>query len=175
MARLRQCGPSTEARFSGSRQRLQKKKSDDSMSVLKKVQVFNGLNENQMQAMVDSLEPVHFTQGQKIIKQGTKGDIFYIIKSGSVNCVDQSGQSADLPLSEGAYFGERALMTNQPRRRDVIVTSSQAICLALDRKAFDDIIGGSLQEVLEQNHCDRIPVEHARVQSTISQRTVHHH
>jgi hypothetical protein len=63
-----------------------------------------------------------------IIRQGdTEGDKFYIIEKGEVVCEKSSSDTSGPPvesmrLGPGSYFGELALLTNQPR---------QVLCLHL--------------------------------------------
>ena len=50
----------------------------------------------------------------------------------------------------GNYFGERALMTNENRAANIVVTSEECIVLSLERKTFNRILG-NLQDILKRN------------------------
>lgn len=101
------------------------------------------------------MEPISFNDNDKIVNQGDSGDIFYIIKSGSVVCTDVNAEdnSTDIVLGAGEYFGELALMTSKPRARDVIACE-ETVCLALDRESFQKHLG-DLNEILNFNQRER--------------------
>lgn len=57
-------------------------------------------------------------------------------------------------LTENDYFGERALMTHEPRAANVTAETDVTL-IALDRQAFDDQLG-SLREVIDHNMSMRV-------------------
>jgi hypothetical protein len=62
-----------------------------------------------------------YTPGQVIFRQGEDGDRAYFIHSGDVEVVrEENGAETVLArLSKGKYFGEMALLANQPRNATV--------------------------------------------------------
>jgi len=50
--------------------------------VFRKVDVFSTLTVGEMSNLIDFMKEYHFTKGQKVVKQGEKGDAFYIIYKG---------------------------------------------------------------------------------------------
>ena len=108
--------------------------------MLSKVSLLESLGPVKREALADALVPMHFNLGERIIQQGDKGDVFYIIQNGSVVCTEQEGKSGDLILQAGDYFGERALLTNEARARSVDAREATT-CLALGRKEFEEILG----------------------------------
>jgi len=52
--------------------------------------------------------------------------------------------------TKGDYFGERALLTSEFRAANIIVTSDEAVCLSLEKKTFDRLLG-SLDDILKRN------------------------
>ena len=122
------------------------------MDTLNSVALLEPLTNDQKLQMSSALEPISFNQDDIIIKQGDEGDIFYIIKSGSVVCTDVNAEDAEatnLQLNAGDYFGELALMTSKARQRNVVATSP-TVCLALDRISFQKHLG-TLDNVLSTN------------------------
>ena len=86
-------------------------------------------------------ELVHqtFQPGMSVIEEGEVGDAFYIIKAGSVSVhIKAVGQVAT--LSEGAFFGEMALLNDEPRQATIRATT-ELTCLALDRQTFTRVLG----------------------------------
>lgn len=75
-------------------------------------------------------------ENEHIIHQGDEGNIFYIIKSGSVVCRDVEMKSEDLVLHAGDYFGELALLTSKTRQR-AVVQKMQVINLLSVAKSTD--------------------------------------
>lgn len=117
---------------------------------LKKAPVLRGLKSEQLGKLVDAVAAVHFNSGDTIIRKGDDGNIFYIITKGSVRVTKVgTGDAKEMTLKEGDYFGERALLTSEPRAANVIA-QSYVECLALDREAFNNLLG-PLKDVLDDN------------------------
>jgi cGMP-dependent protein kinase len=112
----------------------------------RRVELFEPLSDAQLLALADSALPVQFSPGERVIREGERGSIFYIIKSGSVLCIGADSVGADSSeqkpfintLTAGDYFGERALLLGEPRSADVMAETS-VTAFALDREAFDEL------------------------------------
>ena len=78
--------------------------------------------------------------GEHIVTQGTKGDSFYIIVHGTVQVV-KDGVSLKR-YRAGDYFGEMAILLDQPRSADVIAKTDVDL-VALDRNDFLAALRGS--------------------------------
>jgi CRP-like cAMP-binding protein len=91
------------------------------------------------------------------------GEEFFIIQEGSVKVVesrphpelgwDKPYEHTLVTLREGHFFGEMALVTNEPRVASVVSVSKLTICLVLAKKDFraalsDETFGEVLSEVL---------------------------
>ena len=70
------------------------------------------------------------SDGDEIIRQGDKGDDFFIIQEGVV-LVQINGEVVT-ELGSGAYFGELALLSNQ-RRAATVIAKGNAVLKSLDR------------------------------------------
>ncbi len=56
--------------------------------------LFQRLDEEQLEIVLDALSPVAFADGKTIIKQGTAGDLFYVVESGAPEVfVEANGKS----------------------------------------------------------------------------------
>lgn len=72
-----------------------------------------------------------------------------MIKQGYVKVEDVGEKFQSHELGPGEYFGERALMTNEPRAATV-KAKTRTVLMTLDKIAFQKHLG-PLQEVLDQN------------------------
>lgn len=79
------------------------------------------------------------------------GDKFYVIHTGTFEILIQEKPellrlgdvgSAVNYLAEGNFFGERALMTSDPRAATVRATED-SVCIAFNRETFEEVISGS--------------------------------
>lgn len=78
--------------------------------------------------------------GELVVTQGARGDSFYIIVNGQVQVVKDG-----VPLKRyraGDYFGEVALILDQPRAADVVARTDVDL-LAIDRDDFMTLLRGS--------------------------------
>ena len=75
----------------------------------------------------DALKEQWFNKGEYVIREGESGNRFYIIEEGSaVATKTLSAGSAPTQVKSytpGTYFGERALLTDEPRAANIIATS----------------------------------------------------
>ena len=87
----------------------------------------------------------------EIITQGSEGQEFFIIEEGMCKAIKkQPGQQdRELDLKAGDYFGELALLNNEPRAASVFAESDKVLLLALDRKAFNRLLG-PLKEMMAE-------------------------
>jgi CRP-like cAMP-binding protein len=119
--------------------------------------------------LVSPLPHLSPTAGQIIIEKGSEGNVFYMIHEGTVSVTDvgSSGAFNDHTLSAGSYFGERALITGEPRAANVIATTPTTL-MALDRESFTSLLG-PLREVLDHNLNMRV-LENIKLFSNLTER-----
>jgi len=124
------------------------KKREQYEGFFNKVPLLNSVDAYGRSQVADALQTEKKDAGVDIIKQGEKGDKFYIIQSGECEA-RKTGDGADMVMSlkEGDYFGELALLKNQPRAASIIVESETAKVLCMSRTSFTKMLG-PLQEVL---------------------------
>ena len=120
------------------------------VAFLKKVKLFQDLNDKVLGNIADALHIKEFKDGDKIIKQDDIGEEFFMINSGDVVVTQKQSNGVVKELvrcSVGDYFGELALMKDEPRKANVIAVGDVE-CFALDRKSFTEMLG-PLQEMLD--------------------------
>ena len=92
-----------------------------------------------LKALSGALVERKLATGTAIISQGEIGDDFYIIKSGSVSVSTQE-QGEVATLSDGAFFGEMALLSDEPRAATITALTT-VLCLVLERATFTKLLG----------------------------------
>ncbi|CAK9023160.1 cGMP-dependent protein kinase, partial [Durusdinium trenchii] len=113
------------------------------------------LTPEQRERVVDAMQVVAVKAEQRVVKKGDHGDVCYFIKEGTVECSNIGEQGlGKIELGPGTYFGERALLTDEPRAADV-TTLTDTLLLALDRKAFDEHLG-PLRSLMDENMKGRV-------------------
>ena len=102
----------------------------------------------------DAVKVETFKKQEYIIRQGQTGDKFFFINSGTAiatkNVVGSNEETKVMDYESGAYFGERALLTNDVRAANIIATSDEVVCLTLERETFTRLLG-PLDEILKRN------------------------
>ncbi len=104
--------------------------------MLKRVPLFHGLSEAEIGKIARVLRPYLALPGQAIVSQGEKGDAMYFIASGDVVVMLEGGT---VPLKKGDYFGEMALLNDQPRNATVM-SSGYSNLLVLERGDFERVL-----------------------------------
>ena len=89
-----------------------------------------------------------FKKGDVIVKEGEKGDVFYMIEEGTVNVYkEELGDKVLVSLKSGNFFGEKALFSNDVRAASC-VAFDEVKCLIVLRDDFMRLFG-DLQELLD--------------------------
>lgn len=113
------------------------------INVLQKVSILSKLSREYLAKIACAVTTKRFFKGDKIIEKGDPGTEFYILKDGSVLvCNIEAGGEvfSDQIYKKGDFFGERSIITNEPRAANVIaVEDCTAFCLS--RVDFLQIIG----------------------------------
>ena len=92
-------------------------------SALQKVDFFYSLHFNELDQLIKALRKRKVARGKTIIRQGEKGDAFYLISSGRVSVHIKKGMVGSkkvAELSTGDFFGEMALVTEETRSASVL-------------------------------------------------------
>ena len=100
---------------------------------LSKIVLFKSFSQLKLFKLIDLIQIEKYKKGEKIIKEGTKGEKFYIVKSGQVEVFQKNIYLRTLNSME--YFGERALLTNEVRSATVIAKDNVEL-YSLDKESF---------------------------------------
>ena len=103
------------------------KKHDMYEDFLKEVKVLGSMDHYERSKLATVIKEQKFKPGEAIIRQGEAGDTFYLIIEGEAVAkkVLQEGQEAKevYHYKSGEYFGELALLKNEPRAASIIATT----------------------------------------------------
>jgi CRP-like cAMP-binding protein len=108
------------------------------LEVLRQVPLFASLPDEELGAFAPLMRERRFPRGSVILMQGDPGDALYVIASGQVKVVliGEDGREVILSvLGLGSFFGEMALLDNDPRSAHV-VAMEEATLLQLRREDF---------------------------------------
>lgn len=108
-----------------------------------KVKLLKRLPKDELPALAKQATEVLFKPGESIITQGEEGSDFYMIKKGTAD-VEINGKTV-ASLKAGDYFGENALLRNEPRNATIKATK-EVVTLKITRKSFMSL---GLQDKLE--------------------------
>ena len=101
---------------------------------LSKIILFKSFSQLKLYKLIDLIQIEKYNAGEKIIKEGEKGEKFYIVKKGQVEVFQRTIYLRTLNSME--YFGERALLTNEVRSATVIAKDKVEL-YCLDKESFN--------------------------------------
>lgn len=110
--------------------------------------VFNNLDENELNTVIDAIDERRFNAGEIVISEGENGDLLYIVEKGELDCSKKSLGFLKT-YKEGESFGELALLYNAPRAA-TIQAKTDCILWGLDRETFNHIVKDAAIKKREQ-------------------------
>uniref|UniRef100_A0A8D8Y431 cGMP-dependent protein kinase n=1 Tax=Cacopsylla melanoneura TaxID=428564 RepID=A0A8D8Y431_9HEMI len=118
---------------------------------LKSVPIFKDLPEETLIKISDVLEETFYKEGDYIIRQGARGDTFFIISKGKVKVTMKQPNSTEekyiRTLYKGDFFGEKALQGDDLRTANIVAADPEGVsCLVIDQETFNQLIS-SLDEI----------------------------
>jgi len=108
------------------------------LAALENVPLFTSLTKRQLKSIATTAAERTYKPGETIVKQGDKGIGFYLLLDGEAEVVRSGAKVAG--LRQGQFFGEMALLDEQPRTAEVRATTG-AHCLVLNRWEFWGAVG----------------------------------
>jgi CRP/FNR family transcriptional regulator, cyclic AMP receptor protein len=127
---------------------------------IESVDLFDGLNPEELQLLRDSSVVREFAKNTVLIHEGDVADSLYVVESGRVKvyCSDKAGKDFVLNILEpGEYFGELALLDDDRRSASVraMETTKVRIVYKEDFKAILDM-HPNITRILNKNLTRRI-------------------
>jgi small-conductance mechanosensitive channel/CRP-like cAMP-binding protein len=111
------------------------------VSWLRKVSLFNSLSESEAVTLAAGLQTVPFASGEVLTRQGAEAHWLYIIIAGRCSVRVHQGESERevAVLVEGQYFGEMGLLTGEVRTATVVALSDVE-CFRLGKNEFHELV-----------------------------------
>ncbi|MDJ0751392.1 MAG: cyclic nucleotide-binding domain-containing protein [Woeseiaceae bacterium] len=127
----------------------------DWMSALLRTKTFELIPPQNIQMIFQRLQRVDYKAGHVVIQQGSKGDHFYIIRSGRCMVTRETpANKENIDLAElrvGATFGEEALISDEARNATVTMLTD-GILMRLDRDDFQSLLNEPM--IISLSHDD---------------------
>lgn len=128
---------------------------DKFAAVLRTVDIFSNMNENNLRDISALLNVQEFPRDTVILQKGEVGTDLYVILSGRVSVIDEDGEVLGV-MEEGEIFGEMSLLSGSPVTKTVR-TSDMSMIASLSNKDFRHILNKyrDLQTVFYKMLVDR--------------------
>ena len=110
---------------------------------LQSVAILQSMDPYERSKLGDAVREERFAEGDFIIKQGTAGETFFMLVEGTAIALKRGPDGTEtqvMSYEPGKYFGERALLKNEPRAANVIATTRLQV-VAIDRGSFSRLLG----------------------------------
>lgn len=102
--------------------------------------LFAELSPAALEALVEQLELVHLSPREVLFHEGDPGDALYVVVEGEVAAMAEGPPRVEMQrLGPGAFIGEVALMTDQPRTA-TISAIDDAELLRIDRVTLSNVL-----------------------------------
>src|SRR5207237_6737107 len=106
--------PGTETRY--------ERMADDRLETLRKVSLFEGLTDRELEAVANATKERRFDTGDTVVGEGEGGVGFFVVAEGTARVETRGERRAT--LSAGASFGEVALLDEGGRRTASVIAES---------------------------------------------------
>lgn len=107
---------------------------------LQRTPLFAGLSQEALESLVQELTLVHLGVDEILFHEGDAGDALYVIVEGEVAVLSEGPPRVEMArLGPGAFMGEVALMTDQPRSATVCAVSDSEL-LRIDRNTLSVVL-----------------------------------
>jgi putative ABC transport system ATP-binding protein len=111
---------------------------------LRQFPLFADLQTSTLSEVADKMMVEEAQAGDVVIRQGDPGELFYLIRSGRVDVIVEDGGEKKVvaELGDGQYFGEAALLRDEPRNA-TIVAKTKSVFYTLGKEDFKDVLARS--------------------------------
>ena len=110
--------------------------------VLRHVPLFSEMTLDQLEAINKIASEQHYVKGHVIFREGALGSDLFLVVEGKVRIVkdiDTPEEATLCVLGSGSYFGEMAILDDEPRSASVIVEQDVQL-LTLDGDSLKELV-----------------------------------
>lgn len=130
------------------------------IQILSKVPLLKHLPTSKIQSLLPLFKTKTFRKDEVVFKQKEPGNTFYIVNAGKVKVMIDGKELRSIGPND--FFGERAILMNEPRTATVISSSESTTCWVLNR---DDFLR-MLDDVVKQNLVKRMQLQNDAIKLT---------
>lgn len=119
------------------------------IKTLFKIKFFSAFTSGEIDNLVSKFHKYFFSKGKVIIREGSPGEGFYVIHSGKVVVLKKLSffkKKIITTLSAGDYFGEIALVSDEPTSATV-KSVEEGVLFVLLKSDFQAVLGKNLKLV----------------------------
>lgn len=112
-------------------------KQRNALNILKEVDFLKNSSEEELLTLAEVMTISRYEEGSYIVRQGEVGDTFYVMKEGRAVVTRNDDVNKVLAQYErGGFFGERALLDDEPRAANIKAYGGPVICFEITREVF---------------------------------------
>lgn len=119
-------------------------------SFLADVPLLKSLTDYERSRIADALNTEKHPPGYTIIKEGDVGENFYLLEAGKADVFKRGTEASVHSYDKGDYFGELALLNNEPRAASVISATDVKLA-TLGKDGFHRLLGPAVVEEMKKN------------------------
>jgi len=107
--------------------------------IVNKIPLFKETGDSFLNDIAMKLKPVIYTPGDMIIREGEEGHEMYLVVKGIVKVIKNKRPESPIILHPGDFFGEIALLKNEPRNANVQAVTFTDLYM-LERNVFESVL-----------------------------------
>lgn len=130
----------------------------DWMSSLLQSPLFTRIPLTQVQELFSRFKDIAVKKGDIAVKEGAKGDFFYVLGSGLAHVTNRS-ESVDVILEPGNYFGEEALLGDTSRNATITMLEDGHL-KKLDAEDFESLLKAPILQYLDLDELGALDKPH---------------
>jgi small-conductance mechanosensitive channel/CRP-like cAMP-binding protein len=162
------------------RERKTKREMDLRLAAISHVELFEPLSDDEKKQLAEHLRTTPFVKGEAMTRQGDEAHWLYVIIDGEAEVhLTIEGHTERVALLRGGdYFGERGMMTGEPREATVTALTDVQ-CYRVDKDAFSGIIRNrpeiaeDISHTLARRHVELEAVRESLSEDLVRQRMQH--
>lgn len=121
---------------------------EENKQFINSIPMFQVLTPQQKEDLLQALQSIQYPAGVKIVSEGEQGEVFFVIKDGTVVCTKDGREIRR--MGKGECFGEQALLYGGIRTATV-TAATLVRCVSIGRSDLQNVLGSQLLQVIYRN------------------------